>query len=408
MRAILFIVCVTAGVALADDAKPHCVLTKNANLPSAAWLGKRYALTWYARTDDPKTVDFEQKFSLLEPQGELVGNAPKDLTPADGKSSVMGRLRVGPPNVLGLTWSDDASGQRTASFRALDFAGKPLSPVAAASREHLPHGDQSALTWNEKAKLWTLVFQGTEPTATPGNVTHHLYASTFKQGAAPGNAVQLDAEESVASGHGLTVEPRGGCALTAWDSSTSVTLAALCDGKVQRWTVSDRASTKRPMQATLGVTPTGMTLVAWVDEAAVAAAAPAPSAGTKGGAPSQPLNMKAPNGLPRTSVFFALVDESGTVKLRGRLDGGGSAQSPMVSGHANGFWVTWSERVDQRELAFVARISPEGNQQGPVQPVGDGWAGPIWTTLAPRGAETGLLISHPNAPDCAASWASVR
>ncbi|MFT3712291.1 MAG: hypothetical protein QM817_31990 [Archangium sp.] len=412
MRVFLFVVFALSSTSLADEPKPRCLLTKDVNLPSAAWLGKRYALTWYGSTEGAKKPASEQKFVLVEPQGELVGKTPRDLTEADGFSSVMGRLRVGPANVLGFTWSDDASGQRTAAFRTLDFTGKPSSPVVTMAKEHLPHGDQTALAWNEKAKLWTLVFMGTEPTERPGYVTHHLYASTFKPGAALGKPVQLDAEESVRSGHSLSVEARGGCVVTAWEGSKGVTLASLCDGKVQRWTVSEPSTTKSPMQATVGVTPSGATLVAWVDEAPKTPTPVAPSAGTKtGAAPSRPWNVQPDTSLPRTSVFFALVDESGAVKLRGRLDAGGAAQGPMINAHASGFHVTWSEQqLDKTEKALVARISPEGNQQGPVMTIGGGWPGPIWTTFAPRTgtSETGLMINHPEAPDCALSWVNLR
>lgn len=372
------------------------------NLPSAAWLGKRFALTWYARTPGEK-VSFEQKFALLEPEGEVVGTKFLDLTPVDGASSVMGRLRVGPPGTLGLVWQDDASGQRTATFRTLDFTGKPTSEPMALWKEKVPHADQAALAWNEKTKSWLFVFQGTEPTARAGYVTHHLFATTVPSKGAP---LRLDVDESIVGSHGLSVEARGECGVTAWEaSSKAIVLATFCGEKVQRIKVSD-ASAKAPTQPTLALRPDGSVLVAWVDEAPPAPVKSPPTPESGGGsAPSRPLNAPPPTGLPRRSVAFALVDASGTVKVRGRLDAGGDAEVPVVAAAESGWFVAWSSAAERKDTAFSARISPEGNQQGPLTALNAPVAGPTWVSLASRPGAVGVLISQPNDADCAVAWA---
>lgn len=424
MRA-LFLLVVCSTVSLAEGPTAHCVLRKDVDghLPSAAWLGKRFALTWYARDigTDAGVVSFEQKFALMEPEGELVGHQPIAITPVDGFSSVMGRLRVGPSGVLGLVWQDDASGERTAMFRTLDFNGKPTSEGVAVWKQKTSHGDQAALAWNEKTKQWLVVFQGTEPTERPGYVTHHFFATSFAKGSAIPVPIRLDADESISNSHGLMVEAKGECGVTAWEANNNsksaggsaggIVFATFCGQKVTRQTVSD-TSAKAPTQASLGVRPDGSVLVVWVDEAPKETPAPkdAPKPGAPGGvaAPSRPFNAPPPPGLPRRSVVFVLLDASGAVKMRGRFDAGGDAESPVVAGNERGWFVVWSDTVDRKDRAMAARLSPEGNQQGALINLSTPVDGPAWVSVARGGPKSGVLISHSNHPDCAAEWAELR
>lgn len=408
---------VCSCVTMAQVPKAHCVLPSESggSLPSAVWLGKRFGVTWYARaagkplTDGGATVSFEQKWALLEPEGEIVGSKFADLTPVDGFSSVMARLRVGPSGVLGMVWQDDASGERTAMFRTLDLNGKPTSDPVALWKQKVPHGDQSALAWNEKTKQWLAVIQGTEPTERAGYVTHHFFGVSIAKGNVVGTPVRLDADESISNSHSLAVEAKGECGVTAWEASNkSIVLATFCGEKVTRQTVSD-SSAKAPTQPTLAVRPDGSVLVAWVDEVPKEPAKPAPAPSPGGGAaPSRPFNAPPPPGLPRRSAVFTLLDSGGAVKMRGRLDGGGDAESPVIAATPNGWFLVWSDTQERKDGAIAARISPEGNVQGPVVRLNTPVEAPAWVSIASGGPKTGVLISHSNSPSCAVEWAELR
>ena len=382
-------------LSLAAPPAPRCLVSKpaSAHLPDAVSVGKRFAITWY---EPSKKGALEQVVRLLEPEGELVGSSAREATPEDGASSVMGRLAFDGKR-LGLGWVDDASKQRTAHFRLLDATGAPTSPPVALTRQFLPHGDQIVVAWNAKLAAWGTVFTGTLPTERSGYVTHHQYFVHFK--GEPGAPVQLDADESVAASHNLSLLAKGGCFVTAWVSSSTqhVVLGEVCDGAVQRRNVTSVPG-RSPMQPSLASNGDEV-LVTWADEPAFKAA-PAPSPASKGAMPSQPFNAPPP-AARESDVFFALLDGKGAVKASGALPVTGLSQSPVARFDGTRWWVIWAERREGREAALAARLSPDGQRQGEVITVSNGLTGPVWVAFAGQN----VLISQPNETTCVLSWA---
>ena len=453
MRSLWSFSAVFVLAAASSHAEPlvtHCLSTTDANLVNATWMGTRFAVTWYAPGGKPVESAPLQKpptprpgskkpmppqpeeaeapllrappepppvprppartlevfFALAEPEGELVGGTTREVSPLDGKSSVMPVLARG-AGKLGLTFMDDGSGMRTAAFRLLELDGRPASDMVRVPPEHLPHGDQSALAWNAKTEQWGLVVQGTQPTDSPGIVTHHLYGTRFR-GTSPGALTQLDDDGSVTTSHNLALAPQGACFVTAWATGTQdVVWAQWCAEGVKR--VPVRRGGKAPMQVTVRTTESGNSLVAWVDHASLAPpTANAAKGNAPGTAPSAPPR-KASGGLaslPRMTVFFALLDPAGAVLSTGTLDAGGYAQSPTVLADAAGFWVSWTEQDDAGSRALVARL--DGRGQVTRRAEGSSVPGPMWVSLAGSRDGAAVVVSQGNAPDCKVAWATLR
>lgn len=378
-------------------AAPKCLIEKprSANLPDAAWVGKRFVVTWY----EPSGASLEQKVMGLGTDGVLAASPAREATTPDGASSVMGRLAFNGTR-LGLGFMDDGQKQRMAHFGLLDASGAPASPPFALTRAFLPHGDQIAVAWNAKTESWGAVFTGTLPTQTPGNVTHHQYFVSFR--GEPGAPVQLDADESVTAGHNLALVPKGSCFLTTWTTSPTnrVMLGEVCEGQPVRRTVVSEGKFSAPMLPSLAIAGEEV-LVVWVED--LPARPPSVPAAAPGAAPSRPIEPEPPQ--LQSDVFFALLDTKGVVKNRGSLSAPGLAQSPIVRFDGTDWWVSWADRLQNKESVFAARLTRDTRKQVERVTVGSGWNGPVWVTFAAAGATTNVLMSHPSDAPCVLSWA---
>lgn len=341
---------------------------KDRHLPNAAWVSGRFALTWYEKSG----ATMEQAVGLLEEVGEPIGESTRAVSVVDGAGSMMGRLACN-GSQLGAVWNDDLGGQRTTTFRLLDKTGAPAGEALAVSREFLPHGDQPAVAWNPQTQTWGVLFTGTHPKLNA--VTHHKYLSLFR--GKPGAPLRMDDAESVSVAHNLALVARGRCFLTAWVGSpgSTVTLGEACEGApVKRTTVEEKGPGRQQPTLALGA---DSVLVAWTQA----------SAETAG-----------------DDVKLALVDRSGKVSARLTLGGAGLAQSPSLHFDGARFWVTWSERVQDKEQVWLAQVRADGTlADKPVELPGS-WEGPVWASFAVSEKRLNVLVSHPNEPACAASF----
>ena len=365
---LLTLVTLAAGPVPFTAVKPRtlCLATKpkDRHLPHAAWLGDRFALTWYEKHG----AALEQTVGLLEEVGEPVGSSVHAVSAVDGAGSVMGRLAFNGTQ-LGVAWEDDAGGKRSTAFRVLDKSGAPKGEVVKVSAEHLPHGDQPALAWNPESAAWGVLFTGL--TTSPQGTTHHQYVSILR--GEPKAAIRVDDDESSMISHNAALLPRGRCFVTVY-ASAKVTLAEVCEGgAVKRTVVEEKA---KAQQATLALGKDSV-LVAWT------------TASTEGAG---------------DDVRLVLVDSSGKPGRPFTLGGAGLAQSPSLHFDGVHFWVTWSERVKDTEQVWLAQLRANGTLvDKPVQLPG-GWAGPVWSTFAVSAKKLNVLVSHPNDAECAASF----